>query len=111
MSYSYYAADAPTQSLEALLEDVGSCSNSKVYRAADTTAGNAVHRSASAKFLDSLSDPAVQSFPALHVNRAARTGTIIGIVQLILPLTRSNNATGVLVLCNRLSLWTCTLNG
>ena len=85
MSYSYYASAAPTRSLETLLEDVDPCSDSNVYRTADTTAANDVHQSASAKFLDSFSDSAVQSFPALHVNRAARTGTIIGVVQLILP--------------------------
>ena len=85
MNYSYYAEDAQSQSLEALLENVGSCSNSKAYRPADTAVGSGAHQSASAKFLDSLSDSAIQSFPPLHVNRAARTGTIIGVVQLILP--------------------------
>ena len=86
MSYSYYASAAPTRSLETLLEDVDPCSDSNVYRTADTTAVDSLIHSASTKFLDSHSDPGVQSFSALHGNRATRTGTIIGVVQLILPL-------------------------
>ena len=84
MSYSYYT---PTRNLDALLDDVASCSDSTVYRAADTTAAvDSLLHSASTKFIESHSDPGVQSFSALPGNRAARTGTIIGVVQLLLPL-------------------------
>ena len=84
MSYSYYT---PTQSLETLLDDVPSCSDSNVYRASDTAAAvDSLLHSASTKFIDSRSNPSVQTFSALPGNRAARTGTIIGEVELILPL-------------------------
>ena len=84
MSYSYYT---PTRSLETLLDDVPSCSDSTVYRAAETAAAvDSLLHSASTKFMDSRSDSNVQTFSALPGNRAARTGTVIGDVQLILPL-------------------------
>ena len=106
MSYSYYASAAPTRSLETLLEDVDPCSDSNVYRTADTTAAavDSLIHSASTKFLDSHSDPGVQSVSALHGNRAARTGTIIGVVQLILPLHTFKHRNGRPGLYNRLSL-------
>ena len=85
MSYSYYASDAPARSLESVLEDDAPCSGSNVYQIADTTAGGGLLREASKKFMNLQSNPEFQTFSALHGNRAARTGTITGVVRLILP--------------------------
>ena len=85
MSYSYYATAAPARSLEAILKDDAACSDSSVYRTADTSAVDNLLHAASKKFIDSHSTADAQTFLALHGNRAVQTGMITGIVRLILP--------------------------
>ena len=92
MSYSYYTTP---RSLDTLLDDADLCSDSNNYRTAETAAAvdNLLH-SVSSKFAESQTDPGVQTFSALHGNRAAKTGTATGVVQLLLPIRTFKHRTG-----------------
>ena len=83
MSYSHFASDAPARRLESIIKDDDPCSGSNVYQNIDTTTGDFMK--ASKSYMKSQSSPVFQTFSALQGNPAVQTGTITGVVQLILP--------------------------
>ena len=80
MSYSYFANEAPTRSLESILEDVAPCSTSNVYQNMTPNPGDRILHEASQSF-----NAHTNNFSALHSNPAIQTGIITGVVRLILP--------------------------